>query len=111
MQNRVRPVNWESVLDIAAVNGLVDQETLAAVHTRLSAIYPASTVGVRHNFRVKDLHRMRPTEDLSFLEIDGYQPESPKRKRGPYRKRARGNSAESGTKPSKRLKSAVSEGG
>lgn len=26
MQNRVRPVNWESVLDIAAVGGLVDQE-------------------------------------------------------------------------------------
>lgn len=63
MQNRVHPIGWQSVLDIVAVNGLVDQESVVShlvcsflsltvafrtvdrVKPRLTALYPSTSSG------------------------------------------------------------------
>ncbi|KAJ3518747.1 hypothetical protein NM688_g9396 [Phlebia brevispora] len=89
MQNRVHPIGWQSVLDIAGVHGLVDQEMLERVKQRLLALYPSSPVGLSHTFSDDEsLRRACAAYDDSYLRIDGYTPEAVryKQKRGPYKK-------------------------
>ncbi|KIP10748.1 hypothetical protein PHLGIDRAFT_125271 [Phlebiopsis gigantea 11061_1 CR5-6] len=102
MQNRMHPINWESVLDIVGVNGLVDNSILDIVRQRLSAIYPPSADANLHVFESSRMLRDPSPDDLSFLEIEGYNSDMlPKRKRGPYQKRI--NLPHE--RPTKRLKS------
>ncbi|KAI0672304.1 hypothetical protein C8Q78DRAFT_1077841 [Trametes maxima] len=42
MQNRLRPINWESIVDVASTHGVVEQEVVERVRTRLSRMYPPS---------------------------------------------------------------------
>ncbi|KAI0089671.1 hypothetical protein BDY19DRAFT_993242 [Irpex rosettiformis] len=71
MQNRVRPLNWESVLNIITANGLADPDSVDSIRQRLSAVYPSSN-SVVHNYPAPNAVEV---EDLSFLAIDGYDPD------------------------------------
>lgn len=47
------------------------------IRERLSAVYPGTSVGPGHNFSMTDMsNHVSSTDDLSFLAIDGYDPES-----------------------------------
>ncbi|KAI0684963.1 hypothetical protein BC835DRAFT_578321 [Cytidiella melzeri] len=71
MQNRVRPLDWESVLNIVATNGLVTSNSFDSIRQRLLATYPQSSNSVNHNYVFS---QRVSSEDLSFLAVDGYDP-------------------------------------
>ncbi|KAI0340448.1 hypothetical protein BDW22DRAFT_426067 [Trametopsis cervina] len=74
MQNRVRPINWESVLNIAATNGLVNNDAVQSIRNRLGDIYPTSVLPVTHNYPPP---KEPAKPDFSFLTLDGYDPTRP----------------------------------
>ncbi|KAI0649926.1 hypothetical protein C8Q79DRAFT_1006247 [Trametes meyenii] len=42
MQNRLRPINWESIVDVVSVHGLVGADVVERVRVRMSQMYPPS---------------------------------------------------------------------
>ncbi|KAI0325370.1 hypothetical protein GY45DRAFT_1260979 [Cubamyces sp. BRFM 1775] len=48
MQNRIRPINWETVVDVACANGLVSADVAEHVRGRMSQLYPPTQPGVAH---------------------------------------------------------------
>ncbi|KAI8989122.1 hypothetical protein BD414DRAFT_486083 [Trametes punicea] len=48
MQNRIRPINWETVIDVACANGVVSAETAEHVRARMARLYPPSRPSITH---------------------------------------------------------------
>ncbi|KAH9927933.1 uncharacterized protein BXZ73DRAFT_78394 [Epithele typhae] len=47
LQNRIRPMNWETVIDVASTNGAVSARLTEAVRARMSNLYgPATSNGI-----------------------------------------------------------------
>ncbi|KAI0922697.1 hypothetical protein AcV5_009599 [Taiwanofungus camphoratus] len=94
MQNRVRPINWETVLEVVGANRLVEANVLHSVRQRMERMYGPSPLRAVERLRVMHSVEQRlvnacSAHELSFLALPGYDPTAslPKRKRGPYRKR------------------------
>ncbi|KAH9947819.1 hypothetical protein B0H21DRAFT_851361 [Amylocystis lapponica] len=94
MQNRVRPINWETVLDVVGANGIVQANVLDNVCHRMEAIYGPSSSHVVDRTRTTSaienkLDEVCAPHEFSFLSVSGYDATTflPKRKRGSYRKR------------------------
>ncbi|KAF7792942.1 hypothetical protein EIP86_004045 [Pleurotus ostreatoroseus] len=81
MQNRVHPIGWRSVLDIAAVNGLVNASTVERVREQLTILYHPDP-SPSHTFLDDDpLRQACAAYDGSYLRIDGYTPQRAQPKR------------------------------
>ncbi|TFK53152.1 hypothetical protein OE88DRAFT_1626974 [Heliocybe sulcata] len=81
MQNRVKPIGWTTVLEVAASSGFADAKTVERLRTRLESIYPRSRP-VEPNtiarIELADSHKRNfselcAAEDLSFLSLPGAQ--------------------------------------
>ncbi|OBZ76628.1 hypothetical protein A0H81_03268 [Grifola frondosa] len=91
MQNRVRPINWETVLGVVGANGLADASMLESVKRRMELIYPTSFSHVIDRVQSVSSVQHRLTDmltphELGFLSVQ--EPASRSRKRGPYTKRS-----------------------
>lgn len=93
MQNRVRPLGWEAVLDVVGASGLVDANIVQNVQRRLQTVYGPTSSNVVDRVQTTSSVEMRLdgvcfSHDLSFLTLSGFDPTSslPKRKRGRYKK-------------------------
>ncbi|EPQ51924.1 hypothetical protein GLOTRDRAFT_123042 [Gloeophyllum trabeum ATCC 11539] len=95
MQNRVKPIGWNTVLEVAASSGLVSAECIESVRTRMEAIYPPSEPSESRILERMELASTRKgpfTEscakhELSFLSFpDGGDGEDTQVKPGKKRK-------------------------
>ncbi|OCH94568.1 hypothetical protein OBBRIDRAFT_99347 [Obba rivulosa] len=101
LQNRVKPINWETVLDVAGASDLIDANVALGVRRRMEQMYGSSrshaaerveaTCAVQNRFA-----EALSSHKLSYLTQFGVQPmnSGPKRKRGPYKKRKTDHSPE-----------------
>ncbi|RPD76097.1 hypothetical protein L226DRAFT_545227 [Lentinus tigrinus ALCF2SS1-7] len=95
MQNRVRPISWETVVDVACVHGAIPPSIASTVRERMSRIYsPSQPSGIQraehllaaNDALVKILSKHN--DDLLALPLPSTEKDKPvKRKRGPYKKR------------------------
>ncbi|KAI0657475.1 hypothetical protein C8Q70DRAFT_1001590 [Cubamyces menziesii] len=46
MQNRIRPINWETVVDVACANGVVNADVAEHIRNRMSQLYPLVSLEV-----------------------------------------------------------------
>ncbi|GBE83452.1 hypothetical protein SCP_0505010 [Sparassis crispa] len=95
MQNRIHPIGWETVLDVAGAYQFFDAAAIERVQRRMEVIYGPSRSHVVHRVQSTFLAQQRLDElsaryELSYLTLPGYEAESPPRhkySRGPYKKR------------------------
>ncbi|KAI0772874.1 hypothetical protein BD413DRAFT_473523 [Trametes elegans] len=76
MRNRLRPISWETVIDVACSSGVVTADTAEHIRDRMSRIYPPSQPSIAH--RSSHLSAMRHTLaetlsrcDASLLALPG----------------------------------------
>ncbi|EGO26735.1 hypothetical protein SERLADRAFT_464117 [Serpula lacrymans var. lacrymans S7.9] len=86
MQNRIKPLRWENVLDIMATSGFVDEKSIENIQSRLEAIYgPSESAAVeraRLNTLMKDkLDDMFSGSTSSLLEPPPSPPPRPRKRR------------------------------
>ncbi|KAI0698954.1 hypothetical protein C8T65DRAFT_742723 [Cerioporus squamosus] len=95
MRNRVRPISWETVVDVACAHGAITPSIARTVHERMSRIYPPSQPhGIhraQHLLAANDalLKKLsRHDDELLAVPAPPLEVAKPvKRKRGPYKKR------------------------
>ncbi|RDX52619.1 hypothetical protein OH76DRAFT_1400424 [Lentinus brumalis] len=95
MQNRVRPISWETVVDVACAHGVVTPSIARTVHERMSRIYPPSqSHGIHRAEHLlasnEPLAKILGKHDDDLLAVPVLPSEVAKpvkRKRGPYKKR------------------------
>ncbi|KAI0752718.1 hypothetical protein C8Q80DRAFT_1147814 [Daedaleopsis nitida] len=112
MQNRVRPICWETVVDVACAHGVISTSVAKTVHERMSQIYPPTQPNIIP--RIDVLHSMneglrkslvKHDDDLLAIQTPALTLEKPKvlkRKRGPYKKRGTSNQAIAGASTRRR---------
>ncbi|KAI0372524.1 hypothetical protein BV20DRAFT_76381 [Pilatotrama ljubarskyi] len=94
MQNRLRPINWETVIDIACTYGVITAEAAEHVRARMARLYPPTQPSVSHRAGHLSAMKRNLAETLAqcddgLLVLPGYEYTArsrPKRKRS-YKRR------------------------
>ncbi|KAI9056317.1 hypothetical protein FKP32DRAFT_1585882 [Trametes sanguinea] len=78
MQHRIRPINWETVVDVACAHGVVDAEAAARIRTRMARLYPPAQPDIVHRVQHLSALKGRLNEtltqcDASLLSAPGQQ--------------------------------------
>ncbi|KAL7284576.1 hypothetical protein ACG7TL_001869 [Trametes sanguinea] len=68
MQHRIRPINWETVVDVACAHGVVDSKAAARVRSRMAHLYPPAQPDIIH--RVDRLSAMKNRLKETLLGCD-----------------------------------------
>ncbi|CDO74824.1 hypothetical protein BN946_scf184353.g5 [Trametes cinnabarina] len=78
MQHRIRPINWETVVDVACTHGAISAEVAARVRSRMARLYPRAQPDITH--RVRHLSSLKgplrealSRADASMFTIPGRQ--------------------------------------
>ncbi|KDQ56905.1 hypothetical protein JAAARDRAFT_59122 [Jaapia argillacea MUCL 33604] len=91
MQNRVKPIGWETVLDVVGVSGLVDEKSIDSVRRGMEAIYGpaqshASSRAESASLAKRKLDDFLAKQGHEFSILDfGGPPDEMKRKENPKR--------------------------
>ncbi|KAI0767445.1 hypothetical protein C8Q74DRAFT_1318114 [Fomes fomentarius] len=95
MQNRVRPICWETVIDVALANDIITTRTATAVRERMSHLYPPRQPDIVP--RMAELGKINAGLATSLSKHDDRllllpargdaKPKTIGKKRGPYKKR------------------------
>ncbi|OSC99667.1 hypothetical protein PYCCODRAFT_1469988 [Trametes coccinea BRFM310] len=78
MQHRIRPINWETVVDVACAHGVVDSKAAARVRSRMAHLYPPAQPDIIHRVDRLSAMKNRLNEtllgyDASLLTVPGQQ--------------------------------------
>ncbi|KAI0356891.1 hypothetical protein OH77DRAFT_1400196 [Trametes cingulata] len=86
MQNRLRPINWETVIDIACTHGAITADAAEQVRARMTRLYPPTQPSIAH--RARHLSAMKrgladtlAQCDAALLTVPGYDDVQPPPKR------------------------------
>ncbi|KAI0634277.1 hypothetical protein C8Q77DRAFT_1056119 [Trametes polyzona] len=68
MQNRLKPMSWETVIDVASTHGVITAELAEHVRSRMAALYPPTQPSVTH--RVARLASTKGQLSARLSELD-----------------------------------------
>ncbi|KAJ3482012.1 hypothetical protein NLI96_g7276 [Meripilus lineatus] len=110
LANRIRPYDWQAVLDVVNSNGLIDKGNVEDLQQRLSIVMSGNAVASQASSSLPPIvsqafSQLKSTQDDSLFVFEGYTPPSPpKAAKRSYRKRGTSHEKDTDPKPPKRKK-------